>query len=271
MTIKHHTIELPKGAVYYEEQGTGQPVIFLHGVWCSSRFFRPQLEKLDGQCRAIALDFRGHGRSSMTPAMHTVNQYAADLNDFINRLELKKPILVGWSMGALVMWSYMQQFGTQNTKGAVLIEQGPCDFKYDDHPDAPIGLEMLRDWMQLIQTDRSSVVKTLLGLMLHKKPARDDFDWMYEEMTLAPESIASTIFFNQALADFRKTVTEFSIPTIVCWGADETLLPLEIGKKLAQQIKNAELVIFEKSGHIPQIEEPEKFNQVLTRFIQQLN
>ncbi len=271
MTTEHHYIELPSGTIYYEEQGAGQPVIFLHGVWCSSRFFRPQLEGLHGQCRAIAMDFRGHGRSAMTPSGHTVHHYALDLHDFIHQLGLKDPVLVGWSMGAMVVWEYVKQFGDRNIKGAAIVEQGACDFRYDDHPEGPISLEVLREWMQLIQTDRNSVSETLIGMMLHQQPQPQDFDWMIAELTQAPESIASAIFFDQALRDFRDVVMDFPVPTIICWGADESMLSIESGRKLARQAKRAEFVLFENSNHMPHIEEPEKFNEVISKFVHSLN
>lgn len=271
MTTDQHTITLPSGTLYYEEKGGGQPVIFLHGVWCSSRFFRPQLKRLHTECRAIALDFRGHGRSAMTNSMHTIYHYALDLQSFIHQLGLKNPILVGWSMGAMVIWEYTKQFGTRNIKGVAIVEQNPCDFKYDHHPEGPINLEMLREWMRLIQTDRNSLTEMLIGMMLHQKPSLQDLNWMKEELTQAPESIASAIFFDQALQDFRDVVIDFPVPTIVCWGADESMLPIESGRELARQARQAEFFLFENSGHVPQIEEPEKFNEVMIQFMQNLS
>lgn len=93
------SVECNGANVYYEERGEGQPIVLLHGVWAGLRFFQPQREGLSEEYRVIALDFRGHGRSSKTEMGHTLPQYARDLRVFIQKLELEEVILAGWSMG----------------------------------------------------------------------------------------------------------------------------------------------------------------------------
>lgn len=66
--------------LYYEDRGEGHPIVFLHGVLHSLRFFEPQLAGLSDEYRAVAVDFRGHGRSEKTELGHTVAQYARDIH-----------------------------------------------------------------------------------------------------------------------------------------------------------------------------------------------
>ena len=102
----------------YEESGAGngRPIIFIHGVWMSARFFHKQLPDLGTTNHTIALDLRGHGASSHVSEGHTMPTYAADVRAFIKAKGLKDVVLVGWSMGCMVIWDYFKQFGDENTE-----------------------------------------------------------------------------------------------------------------------------------------------------------
>ncbi|WP_224332633.1 alpha/beta fold hydrolase [Haloprofundus halobius] len=108
--------------LYYEDHGQGHPIIFLHGVMCSLRFFELQLTGLSDEYCTVAVDFRGHGRSEKTELGHTVAQYARDLHTFLEQQNLEDVVIVGWSMGAFVSWDYVEQFGTERIRGLVDVD-----------------------------------------------------------------------------------------------------------------------------------------------------
>jgi pimeloyl-ACP methyl ester carboxylesterase len=81
--------------LYYEDHGVGQPIVFLHGGTAGLRYFEPQLMGLSDEYRTIAVDFRGHGRSEKTELGHTFDQYAHDVQTFLEQLELDRVVLVG--------------------------------------------------------------------------------------------------------------------------------------------------------------------------------
>src|SRR5579862_8553751 len=120
--------------LYYEECGNGPVLLLVHGLWGSSRFFHKQMTPLAAKYRVIALDLRGHGRSSMTLADQTVPTYARDLRAFIEKLRLDEFIGVGWSMGAFVWWDYYKQFGISGLRGLVDIDQPPSDWRSPELP-----------------------------------------------------------------------------------------------------------------------------------------
>src|ERR1700684_2500738 len=101
------TLVLPNDlTLSYDDHGPreARPVVLIHGMCMSRRFFHRQLEQVTRARRVLALDLRGHGDSSKTEAGHTMPQYARDLQGFIGALGLERPVLVGWSMGAFVAW-----------------------------------------------------------------------------------------------------------------------------------------------------------------------
>lgn len=256
--------------LYYEDQGQGLPVIFIHGVWMSSRFFHKQMPYFRQRYRAIALDLRGHGRSTHVHYGHTVAQYARDLRALMHGLALEPVVLIGWSMGAFVIWEYFKQFGAENIKATVVIDESASDYKWPDWPLGFADFPTLCHVMSGLQTDRAETVRDFIPLMFKDPPAESDVQWMFEEITRMPESIASAILFDQTVQDYRPVLPQIKVPTLLCFGADEKLVPVAAGEHLQQTMPNARLVVFENSSHCPFLEEPERFNAEVDRFIQSL-
>lgn len=254
----------------YEERGIGRPVVLLHGVWMSRRFFAEQLDSLGEGCRAIALDFRGHGGSEKVDHGHTVPEYAADLRDFLQALDLPDAVLVGWSMGAFVTWEYVKQFGTDRLAGTVVVDESASDFAWDGWPYGIITPELLRDLNAGVQSGRAELVQHFIPLMFKEEPAPEDAAWMAAEMALAPAGVASSILVDQALRDYREDLARVTVPTLVAFGRDEKLVKVAAGEDLVERLPNARLVVFEESSHCPFLEEPELFNRTVLEFVQSL-
>jgi non-heme chloroperoxidase len=261
--------------LHYEEKGTGNSggtILFLHGVWMSSRFFHKQLALLSKTHHVIALDFRGHGRSSHIPTGHTMGQYARDVHAFIQGLNLKNVALAGWSMGTFVVLDYIAQFasgqfGSQHLKAAILIEESTSDYKWPDWPIGFIDFPGLCQMMKDIQTDRAAVASGFIPLMFKNPPSQQDLQWMFDEVTRLPETIASCVLFDQTVQDYRPVLPKVTLPTLLCFGRDEKLIPVAAGEYLQKHIKGSKLVIFENSSHCPFLEEPELFNKTVADYL----
>jgi pimeloyl-ACP methyl ester carboxylesterase len=251
--------------LYYESTGEGVPVVFLHGVLMSSRFFSEQ-KPLSEEYQTITLDFRGHGRSEKTDTGHTLPQYARDLEAFLDARNLSDVVLVGWSMGSLVAWEYVRQFGTDRFRGFVSVEQQPLDLEQEGYDHGVFGFDELRGLMELAQTDPHELAWSLIEQMLVDEPDSVE-QTLFDEITRVPPAIASAILFDQSVRDYRDAVTDVDVPTLVCLGEDETMLENAGVEYVAENTPDAEVERFPNSGHCPFLEEPERFNQVLSSFI----
>jgi pimeloyl-ACP methyl ester carboxylesterase len=261
------TVRVNGAELYYEDEGTGDCVVFIHGVWVTSRFFRLQMPYFAQSHRAVALDLRGHGRSEHVHHGHTIPQYARDLQEFLQTLGLERPVLVGWSMGSLVIWEYVRQFGASGLRGVVIVDQSPSDYRWPDWPHGPIDFEMLRHIMAEVQGDgREELVRGLLPMIFKELPAEDDQAWMVEEIVRMPATIASSIIFDQTMQDYRDALPLVTVPALVCAGPDGFVTP-EAADLMVTAMPDARLVLFEKSRHTPFLEEPERFNEVLHEWI----
>ena len=265
------SVRVNDAELHYQEAGSGPAIVLVHGVWMSSACFRPQLEGLSDRFRVIALDLRGHGASEHTPAGHTVAQYARDLRAFLESLELADAVVAGWSMGALVLWDYVRQFGVDRLRGVVVIDQSPSDYKWPDWPQGFFDLDALRETMAAVQTDRHAVLDEFIPVLFKAEPPPPELaSLIREETSRLPESIASAILFDQTVQDYRDVLPLVTVPALVCTGRDEKLVPVAAEEFVVERMPNARLVVFDESGHCPFLEEPEEFNLVLASFVDSL-
>ncbi|MFB9804900.1 alpha/beta fold hydrolase [Haladaptatus pallidirubidus] len=250
--------------------GEGTPIVFLPGVTTGIRFFTPQLADLSDDFRTIALDYRGHGRSEKTETGHTVPQYARDLRAFLDQRELDDVVLVGWSMGALVAWEYIDQFGTDGIHGLVAVDMSASPFQWDDFEHGNTDFDRLTQTLELVQTDHLALVDGLIQQTFKEPPSKEVRRLVFDEVSRSPPPVKSAILFDYAVRDYRTVLPDVNVPTLVCAGADETWRTVAAVEDVADRIPNAEFELFEESGHVPTLEEPDEFNRAVATFVAEL-
>jgi pimeloyl-ACP methyl ester carboxylesterase len=257
----------------YDDRGdrAEPPIVLLHGVSMSRRYFHKQLAGLSPQHRVLALDLRGHGDSEKTDAGHTVPQYARDLKLFIEALGLEQPVLLGWSMGAFVAWDFIRQFGTSLLEAMVVTDEAASDFKWDGFPHGFVDLPTLHALMTAVQEDRLEFLQGLVPQMFHHEQPPGEIAWMVTECAKLPTGPTAAILFDQCVQDYREVLSQIDLPTLICWGRYDALLPVSGATHLHESIPGSQLVIFEDSGHCPFIEESEIFNRTVTQFVTEVS
>jgi pimeloyl-ACP methyl ester carboxylesterase len=262
------TIALDRVSLSVRRSGAkdGPSLVFVHGVMMSGRFFGKQIGAAElADFDVVVPDLRGHGDSEKTPAGHTVATYAQDLADLVDALDLRKPVLVGWSMGVMVVYEYLKLRGQDSVSGIVVVEQTPSDYLWEGYTFGFVTLSSLAELVTEIQTDLPALAHQLVQLMLHE-PTPEADQWMSEEITKVPPTIASTIFVNQTIRDDRGFIGSITVPTLVLFGRDPKLTPPEAGQYITDHIQGARLQIFENSSHCPFFEEPDTFNRAVAEF-----
>jgi pimeloyl-ACP methyl ester carboxylesterase len=248
-----------------QTEGSGAPLVFVHGWSMSGRFFRRQVEAFPGH-RVIVPDLRGHGESDKTLDGHTVAAYAADLHGILGELGVTRPVMVGWSMGAMVSYEYLRSFGPDSLAGIVIVDQPPSDFAWDGYEFGAFTLDTLREMNEQLQTDQAGLVAEFTQLMLHKADEAAQ-EWMAAEILRVPPVIASTILMDQSLRDYREFLPQIEVPALVLFGEDDKLTSPRAGEYIAGQIPGARLRTFPQSSHCPFWEEPDDFNAAVAEFV----
>jgi non-heme chloroperoxidase len=254
-------------SLYFEDEGNGTPIVFLPGVMTGVRFFAHQLADLPPARRTVALDYRGHGRSEKTETGHTVPGYADDLRVFLDRRDLNNVVLVGWSMGALVAWEYVDRFGTDRLRGLVDVDMSASAFEWDDYEHGNNDLARLAGTLELVQTDHAALIEGLVEAAFKEPPSPQTRTLVLDELTRTPPPVKSAILFDYTVRDYRDALPEINLPTLVCAGADEKWRTVASVRDVADRIPNAKFELFENSGHCITLEEPERFNRSLATFV----
>lgn len=255
--------------LYYEDRGDGTPIVFLHGATAGLRYFEPQLTGLSDDYRTLALDFRGHGRSDKTQFGHTLPQHARDVRVFLDELGIEDVVLVGWSMGALVSWEFVDQFGTGGIRGLVDVDMEPSPCKREGYEYGRFEFEDLRDIHTDIQTNPLGLLDREIEGALNDPPSRTLRTMMFDEGSRTPPPIAGAMLF-ELMCDYREVLPEIDLPVLVCAGGRENRRSVAGVEYAAELLPNARFELFEESGHCLTVEEPNKFNEVLRNFIRSL-
>ncbi|MGA9403207.1 alpha/beta fold hydrolase [Haladaptatus sp.] len=231
------------------------------------RFFVHQLADLSPDHRIVALDYRGHGRSEKTETGHTVPGYADDLRTFLDRRNFNNVVLVGWSMGALVAWEYVDRFGTDRLRGLVDVDMSASAFAWDDYEHGNNDLARLSGTLELVQIDHAALIEGLIEAAFKEPPSPQTRTLVLDELTRTPPPVKSAILFDYTVRDYRDALPEINLPTLVCAGADEKWRTVASVRDVADRIPNADFELFENSGHCITLEEPERFNRSLATFV----
>jgi non-heme chloroperoxidase len=242
--------------IYYNDWGSGQPVVFSHGWPLSADAFEDQMYFLAARgYRCIAHDRRGHGRSGQSWNGNDLDTYADDLAELTAKLDLQKAVHIGHSTGGGEVARYIGRHGTKRVAKAVLIGAiPPLMLKTAANPG---GLPMaVFDQLRAgVQADRSQFWMDLsLPFYGYNRPGakvsqgvRDSF-WLQGMMAGFPASYFCIKAFSET--DTTEDLKKFDVPTLILHGDDDQIVPIGAAAMLSSKIvKNAKLKIYKGAPH----------------------
>ncbi len=253
--------------LYYEEHGSGAPLVFVHGWTGSGAVWGTQVPYFSKEYRVITLDLRSHGNSSKPLQGNTMPQYARDLKNFIDKLGLRNVTLVGHSMGVAVLLDYYRQFGPSNLRALALDDLTPCRLCAETW-NSQITPEMLGPFAYAFQEDRRAWWSQFVKLIFKTPPPPDVVESFYRVTTMTPAVVALSLVYDISYQDYMAVLPTITVPTII-FAANSGLFPkgIETGKYMQTAIPNSRLAVFENTGHMIQLEDPERFNKELESFL----
>jgi non-heme chloroperoxidase len=262
--------------LYYEDVGSGQPVVLIHGYPLNGHSWERQTKALlDAGYRVIAYDRRGWGESSKPTSGHDYDTYAADLKELLEQLELTGIVLAGFSMGTGEVTRYLGAYGSERVEKAVLLGTiPPFLLKTDDNPEGVDG-SVFEGIKEQALKDRYVWFKQF-------------FDDFYNVDKLASERISDQAWqasFNVAcmgsayssyacvdtwLTDFRDDLPKIDVPTLVVHGTEDRILPYDAtAARLPELIDEVKVVPVEEGPHNIGWTHPEVVNPLLLAFVEQ--
>lgn len=255
--------------LYYEETGSGDPVVLLNGIFMSTKSWYPQSSVLSKKYRVIMHDFRGQWQSEKPEGRYTFEMHADDLHELMKELNLRKVHLIGTSYGGETAMAFAIKYGEMLKSLTIITSVSEIDLE----------LKLTGErWKNAVRTGNPDIfIKEWLGDTYSedflKKHMQTIYPRLIEAMKLydfrAGERLIDCfmeLYENPLTANLDK----INVPTAIIAGELDTLKPLKYSRIIQQRIKNSELHIVQGSGHAVVVEKVEELNSVILGFLQKL-
>jgi non-heme chloroperoxidase len=249
--------------IHYLEAGSGRPIVFIPGWTMPAWIWQKQIDEFSKKHHVIAVDPRSQGESDKPTYGHLPETRARDYKELVDQLGLKRPVLVGWSMACGELIKYVEQFGTDNIGGLVLVD----GFLSDKPSDLFVPIS---GWMNHVQQDRQKQADDFVRSMFKKPQPEDYLKRVIDASMQVPADTAVVLIYNMlAIKDFspgfaRLTETKTSRPVLFMYQPESQPSADYLKLKLGDKVR---LEKFEGDGHALFVDNPEKFNHVLEDFL----
>ena len=268
-------VDLPGAEqVNYVDFGEGEPIIFVHGIAGCWRNWLENVPYFARNHRVIALDLPGFGDSPMPSWDISMGNYGRLLHDLCERLGLDRvAALVGNSMGGFISTEAVIDEPERFDRLVLISAAGISFAEWQGRPVNAAG-RIVKAATPFLSGDRRTYLTRPRGRkfafgQLFRNPNKLRPELLSEQVRPGLQAPG----FSDALAsiwgyDTRERLTEIEIPTLVVWGLNDRIVPVEAALGYQRLIPKSRLEIFERTGHLPMLERPLRFNPLLEEFIE---
>jgi len=260
--------------VYYEDHGSGDPVVLIHGYPLNGTSWEKQVPVLlEAGHRVITYDRRGFGKSSQPTSGYNYDTFAEDLHKLVTHLKLGNFSLVGFSMGGGEVARYIGRFGSKGVSKAVIVGGiPPFLLKTADNPDGVDG-SVFEGIQKAITADRYAFfteffknffnTDVFLGKRISEQAVQAS--WNVAAGASPTASFACVPTWHE---DFRNDLARVDVPTLVIHGDADRIVPIKAsGEKTAKLVKGAKLVTIKDGPHAVNWTHAEEMNAELVKFL----
>lgn len=263
--------------VWYEGQGTGPPLVFLHGSLMSADAWQRQIDHFTETHRVITVDFRGHGKTGATDRQrYSIELFADDLEQLLDYLDIERPILCGISLGAMVVQEYLDRHPAR-APGAILggplRSMPPVAF-----PNA--GKPFVSPLPALTSSLSIGGTKATFRSLLFAIRATTGRPWLSTDQSIRKQAIDDVGDISRR--EFRKIfaslyrydpsdLSAVTTPTLAIYGDQEAPPIKRQGRQIVASVDEGYLTTVSDAGHLVNQDEPEAFNGAVTEFLSRID
>jgi non-heme chloroperoxidase len=249
--------------IHYLEAGGGRPIVFIPGWTMPAWIWQKQMDEFAKKYHVIAVDPRSQGESDKPTYGHLPETRARDYKELVDRLGLKQPVLVGWSMACGELIKYAEQFGSDNVSSYVLVD-GLLSAKL-----SPEVFAMMSGWMNDLQQDRRKQADGFVRSMFKKPQSEDYLKSLVDASVEVPADTAALLIYDMiAVKDFSAGLTRANRPMLFVYESGSQQSADFVKSKLGDKVR---LERFDGDGHALFVDDPEKFNRVVEQFVQSIS
>lgn len=263
----------PNVKLHVTDLGNGPAVVLIHGYPLSDASWEYQYHALvKAGYRAIGITLRGFGQSDKPFGKYDYDQFADDIKSVLDQMDIKDAVIGGHSMGGAIVLHYAAKYnGAHIKKLGLFSAAAPRHTKTADYPYPLFTKEDISSWVALNDSDRPALLAAVGGKFALNATSLSPGigQWLY-----SIELQSSAYAMEQALIslrdeDLRADLAKIKIPTLIMHAKNDHIVAYALAQQMNKGIEGSKLVTFDKSGHASFLEEKDKFNEELIKFIKE--
>eukprot|EP00178_Gracilaria_changii_P025240 TRINITY_DN7776_c0_g1_i1.p1 TRINITY_DN7776_c0_g1~~TRINITY_DN7776_c0_g1_i1.p1 ORF type:complete len:575 (+),score=123.54 TRINITY_DN7776_c0_g1_i1:477-2201(+) len=261
--------------LYYEECGSGHPLILLHALAASCKYFESNFRELGTRFRVIRYDHRGHGDSEKPRSGHHVHRLAADLRDVMVHFHLEKVALLGCALGCAVIWAFVELYGPAQISAAMFVDQSPfpghsADGSWLLGSKFAFSESSLAYRLAQFKINPRAFHEDSVRLGFTRQPSPIAISMCVDESLKCDSSFVSKLMLDVTFSDWREVLAAVSCPALVIAGKKSKISEWGGMVTVSDRMPHARLIPFEEGSHLLYIEESMRFNSTVAAFLQSI-
>ena len=234
--------------------GSGELLLFLHGIRGNRRNWAGQVEFFSQRFKAAAWDARGYGDSDDYDGPLQFEYFSGDVLRVAEHFKAQKLHLIGLSMGGRIARNVALR-APERVQSLVLISTNP-------------GFDALSpESVKRFITERRNATPQTLRRLLGSKPNHAAYEELLDSVSRIHEISYQKTLEASVAQDRAAPIEQIRVPTLVIAGEEDTVYPPELAREMAKRVPGAELVMFERTGHLANLEQPDRFNKAVLDFL----
>lgn len=261
------TIDIGGVTLQYTDEGSGEPVVLLHGFPHSAELWTPQRAALGGNYRVIAPDLRGHGRSDLPHGAVSIDLYADDVVALMDELGIGEATVGGLSMGGYVLMALLRRRPDRVRAVMLMATKAPGDTE--------AGKQARNDMIALAQEEGAgAVADRMLPRMVTARTRAENPDLVeFVRSMMAATSVEGIVAAQSAMRDrpdSTPTLAGLQLPALILVGQEDELTPPAEAEAMHRAIAGSRLEVIPDAAHVLNLEQPEAVNSAILGFLEEL-
>jgi len=246
----------------------GPALVFIPGWSTGAEVWRQQIDRFAATHRVIAFDPRSQGESTKTTSGNTPETRAQDLHALLERLGVRRPVLIGWSQGVQDVAAYVERYGTKDLEGIVLVDAAISDGA-DGMVARPEETAMQFKMFAVYQAHQNEYLHGMMGAIISKPQSNDAIERLVTTgMKTPPDVGVGMLVADMFGANRTPVLKKIDCPTLIIASAKSDELARQ--QAAANQISHARFEKVEDSAHAVFLDQPDRFSELVTSFAEKL-
>lgn len=249
----------------YDDNGSGQPLLLIHGFPLNRTMWRSQVEALTkAGYRVITPDLRGFGESRMTSAAVNMSSYADDIIALMDRLRLPQAVVGGMSMGGYVLLNLLERYPERVRAAIFIVTRAGADDEAGKGKRTALAAATAAEGMKPVLETFRPILFAPATQSEHPELVAEVSGWI---SATDPRGAAAGLIAMRERKDYLALLGAIQQPTLVIGAEQDQAIPSEQSRLLADGIADAKLAILHGGGHLVNLEQPDNFNALLLGFL----